>query len=220
MDDRQNPQELERVAAILDRVDRGEPLSIEEEALVAAYAGFLDASAPAGANVPAAESAMAAALQRELEREIAPTSGAPAQVEPRSGPGFRWWSLRPLAGFAVVLLALGTVYVMQRDGGLGTSGVLRGQGEDAFGAIAAPALLAGGDREFRWDPVAGADGYELRLYTPSMEEVGRYAADGSVVRLSSGQVDAIDGARVLWKIVALRGGRDWQVSRVATLELR
>ena len=163
-------------------------------------------------------------LSAVLEREI---GGAPA---PRAARESSWWQRLglsriqralwvPTAAVAIVALVL----VMRSDDPPGQSGVTRGGNGDAMRAAAT--LQAGTSSfpvphvRFEWQPVEGADGYELQILSAEHDELWKRTTTDAFHVVA---VDSLPVARdvVLWRVRALRFGDTIATSTTRALDLR
>ncbi len=161
--------------------------------LLDAYARFLEPGEAAdAAHVAQADARLSEFLARTIG--VAPSPAAPAQparapVAPRSKPGASWWAalfapaMRPALGFVVAAIVLGGVVVWPRLAGHRPSDALRGGSRNAPVAaleVRAADLGPAGLR-VAWASVAGADAYEVRVYSESLAEIARLDANGDTV---------------------------------------
>jgi hypothetical protein len=190
---------------------------------------FLEFIEPPG-DVPLAvlheaESRLDGMLKRELALEGGRRTGASGSFPRRHAgwPPSRFVFPWAAAAFAVVALVLAVRALRPR----GEAPVLlRGSTEHvAPGAGAAPALrsaLTPAGLELSWSAVPGADAYEVRIYSPTLEEIARLRPTART-RVLLARADlppsAAPGTAALWKVVALRAGDPLQESAPAELHL-
>jgi hypothetical protein len=174
------PEEFERLMALpeSDPARRAAMRSPDFDAWRRMHDEF---ASPGDAPLSPAELADA---EGELERRLAgtlATSGEPRHatgLPPREAParrGLLEWlrgaGLRPALA-AAALLAVSVLVVRVTTRAPQEAGVRDVPGAPAALTVSPPVRVASGI-EFRWTPVAGADGYTLVLYGPDLREVMR-----------------------------------------------
>ena len=139
-----------------------------------------------------------------------------------------WWSrlfappLRPAWGLVVIAIAFGGLWMGPRMGGQKTEPVLRGGGPVVLAIGEAVALPDGGIR-LAWQPHPEADRYEVRFYSAALAEIGRRdAGSEAIVTIGSAEMPEAyrSGGLVLYRIVALKGGDDLDMSAPRSLQKR
>lgn len=194
-------------------------------ALADEFRAFTEASV-AGVEewrLAAAESSLAAAL----ERELAGLPGGAAESEPVAArraapaPPAPWWqslfapAWKPALAIAGVIVVAAFALWPRLDERPGEP-ALRG-GEASTVALVAATRNANGI-EARWQPIAGVDAYEVRLLSPELEELARFEAAGTSLALASDRLPpAARAGTVLLRVVALRDGDEVAFSELHTL---
>lgn len=222
----------DELLAILD-APPGDPRRREAEACprcaaeCIAHARFLEGGPAAeGADLADARRRLGAFVAREI---IGEPGGAVADRAARARRPGRWWQAvpRPAWALAVVIGGLAITLVRLqpwREDPI----VLRGAtkpGEEAAALIKvlpATALRDGGVL-LRWQPVAGAEGYEVSLLTAGLEPVlSRRTARDTTLQLDPASLRAAAGAEqvLYWTVAVERGGRAVGHSAPQPLPLR
>lgn len=198
-------------------------------ARLAQYHAFL--AAPA--DVPAHESSDAdQRLERFLQREVAggaaPASGANVTFARRFADWWRSPVAAPALAFAAVVALIGgvsLVMVLQQARPVreapGEEPLLRG-GETAVVTLAAPEALAGGGARLRWTSAPDADAYEVLVFSPALDEVGRLGPvkDSSLEIPRERLWSMANGDTLLVRVRALRAGATLGESRLEPLVTR
>lgn len=178
--------------------------------LFESYLAFVKAEAVAGSGVEKARTSLDARIRDAAEK------WTPAET--RSSPLARgpWWRglLQPapiLAGAAVVIA---TVFVWTSRGP--EEGVLRDDATEAQAFSLQPAQVgADGDVRLSWTPMAGADGYQVRIYGPDLSEIYRTAnlsEASAVIDRSALPADLPATLDLTWRVYALSEGDVIEVS--------
>jgi hypothetical protein len=205
-----------------------------------AYRDFMaSGDAPEGAPVADAEAKLGEALERELGVTLgddpgrAPPGTAPARGgRPRAG-GFLdallGPRLRPALAFAVLIVVAGGVWLFTsaRRGGEapamrgGETPVMRGGETGAGDPLGAHVhSLGGGSMRLEWNPSAEASSYTVTFLSPDLVEVARMTdVRDTHVDLLRGSLPSglTPGARLLWRVSAMRGADEVVRSRTTTV---
>jgi hypothetical protein len=177
---------------------------------------------PSGARPSEAASTLSAALSAAMASPL-----PPALRERRALRFSRWLqgvltppALKPALAAAAVVIVAGAVVVgyLSRTP---SAPVLRGQ---AGVALALAPLERGpeGTIRLRWQPLAGAESYQVRLYSTALVEVARLEPTTETTMLVSRDAvpDSLpSGSTVLCRVAGLRGGNDIALSPVGTLRV-
>lgn len=185
------------------------------------------------ARLVAAESSLRTALERELAApaRLGDAAGGDevgatrSPARPAARPGASWWdgflapAWKPALAMAGVIVVVAGVLMWPRLDGRPGEPVLRGEAPANRLAIVMTDRGARGV-ELRWSPIPEADLYEVRMFSESLEEIGRIGtADTSLVfspdRLPEGQPKS---GTLLLRVIALRGGDELASSDVQTVE--
>jgi len=171
--------------------------------LVESYLEFVQAEPVAGSGVEGARAVLAARIREGAERLI------PSQARTSSISKEPWWRgfLRPAPAFAVV--ALVAVAAMVWTSRQPQESVLRDDAVDAQPFSLQPSRVAGDAIHLSWTPMAGADGYQVRIYGPDLSEVYRHpeTSETSAVVARSALPDGLPPTLDLtWRVYALSGG--------------
>ncbi len=179
-------------------------------AALAQYETFLrEDPIPAGADVDRAQHVLAQALLEEM----APPPERVVWWQRLTGGGM----LRPALGLAVVVVGLGLAVILQQDSPE-TGLVLRGDdGGDSL-SLAPPQLLDDAV-QLRWGAVDGAEGYLVRFYSASLQEVGQRRVETAELIIPRADLRGFGHDRLLWRVSALISGDEVETSRVGTLSL-
>jgi hypothetical protein len=173
-----------------------------------------------GALLAEADANLAAVLRRELalDPSAAPASDASAVRRPRWGTPWRM----VFAGVAFAAVALVSVRAIQRRM-VEETPVMRGTHE---GTAAAPEALRAvpgeGQVTLTWSAAAGADDYQVTLYSADLTEIVRLppTADTKVVVTHADlPPPAAAGTLALWRVTARAQGDELGVSAPGTLRL-
>ena len=231
-----DPRRLE-----LERSPRG-------RALLRTYRAFLaPGRAPAEADLENARASLHAMLDRELGLGAAPSTAsrseaatpagprpevvgpAPAHAAARAPRRSWWWMPAPRLAFAMAALAVavaGVWYVSRPPGPAAPE--LRGHRVEGTGAPTValtlhPArTLAGGAVELSWEPVAGADRYQVAFFATDLTDLAHPAPTTEPrLVLAPGALPAglSRASSVLWQVTARRGSEPLAVSETAPLRL-
>jgi hypothetical protein len=228
----------ERLAEMLD-LPAGDPRREEFErspanrALLKSYRAFLTP----GDGPPEADRALAKTLlDARIDRELGLGSASaepPAPVRaraPADGPRPRpWWApaLRPAFAFATLAVVGAGVWFAMRPASR-APGELRGREVTGSGAPASVVTLRpsrtlpGGALELSWEPVAGAEGYEVRFFATDLSDLARIPAGAkSRLPLDPAHLPAglHRGAIVLWQVAAQSRGAVIATSEAGTLRI-
>ncbi len=190
-------------------------------ALALSFRDFVEPGpVPAGARSAEAAERLSQAIAREIE-----AGARRAASRPRTGALRRWlegWlgrpSLRPVWVTASVVVVAGAavIAILSRPA---PESVLRGERPAAL-ALQPVRQQPGGELRLRWEPLAGAVSYQVRLYATSLEEVARLEpvrVPETVLRREALPSGLASGTRLLWRVVALRGGDELALSPVGSL---
>jgi hypothetical protein len=186
-------------------------------ARVAEYAAFVNGAPVAdGSRVHAAADAMTRALSARLDAEAAPASAAnaPLPLPPSRRPVFAWAALA--AATALVVVA-GATFTLLRTSAPGSGpDAVRGPSASAAAFVLRAPQAPAGRLRLEWEPVAGADGYELHFFGADLTDL----ADAGALRTAWWESGAdslpaglVHGARVMAEVRAMARGE-----RIATSE--
>jgi hypothetical protein len=153
--------------------------------LLSSYEQFVEAREIEGAQVGTAEA--------ELDRFLHGLPDRPARRRRR-------W-VRPTSWIAAVAAMAAVLLLWPRGERIPEGPVLREEAAAPFTLLAAER----GDEgwRLRWNPLEGADAYEVRLYSTSLEELRRI---GPMTATHTLLPFPDEGVTWLWRVVALRGG--------------
>lgn len=213
----------ERIAAVHEqRAGDEEAAHLREcarcRARVAGYAAFVQGAPVAdGSRVEAAADAMAAALTARLDDEAAtarPAASAPLPLPPSRRPAFGW---AVLAAAAALVVVAGAVFTLARGPvpGVGPDAV-RGPSAGAAAFVLRAPQAAAGRMRLEWEPVAGADSYELRFFGADLADLahaGALTGTGWESGADSLPAGLVHGAHVMAEVRAMARGE-----RLATSE--
>ncbi|MFQ5601462.1 MAG: hypothetical protein ACE5G2_13035 [Candidatus Krumholzibacteriia bacterium] len=157
-------------------------------------------------------------------------AGDTASVHARRGdPARRVLRLvarRPWALSTTVLVLLAAASLLDRPDEPGIARLLGAGAESAIkvlGSIEAdPSRPVASILRIQWTSFQGAETYEVRFFSTDMKEVSRHVAglQNAIVLGMHDVWDTVAPSRVLlWRVVALSGGREIANSRVQTLRL-
>jgi len=165
---------------------------------------------------------------RRLSRVVADETAAPTRAgmgSPAAGGPMGWFGrlwLRPPVRTAWAMAALvvvaGGVFLAVHTR-QGREPVLRGP-QAAVLALQPVRLEPDGALRLCWAPLAGAERYQVRLYSTALAEVVRLepvTVPEAVLRRSALPRGIPPGTALLWRVAALRGGDDIAQSPVGTL---
>jgi hypothetical protein len=187
---------------------------------------------PAGADVSDARARLHHFMAEVLRLEGAPAESPSADSDvPRLRSALRWrgfdWFRNPRLRWATVGLAAVLVSSVLLWGPGTPEDEIQLRGEPPR---AAATVIAGLSSEpgkdatvvLGWDPISGADRYEVRLFRADLEQIGALSTSGETeMRLDPAQVDRSSGgpSTVLWRVVAFRGAVQIGVSEFRTFQL-
>jgi len=229
-------EELAEIAALPPDHPRRVALeaSARGRALLVSYEAFARPGAPPPqAGVAQAKAQLDARIARELRLEPAAAGAAehgPREPSARSraprASGWRWsWAgaLRPAFAAVLVVALAGGLWLSTRHAG-SPERIVRGHrvGEAAALVLLPPRPLDHGAIELRWQPVAGADHYEVEFFGPDLADLARVPCGAQAeLRLLPGALPAgvRPGMSVLWQVTARRGNVQLAVSEVAPLRI-
>jgi hypothetical protein len=231
-DEPEEPEDIAEIAALPPDDPRRQAFArtARGRALIAEYDAFMSPGpAPPEAGLADAEARLAERLARELR---APVAGAgsrrPVRTIARSRP---WWTLeqawRPALAFAAVVVVAALVWRIAPRRATPAS-ELRGHqaGANENGAIEIPLratrMVAGGAIVLDWEPVAGADRYQIELTATDLSGLpGPPSVATPPFTLSPTSLPAglSHGQTVLWRVTAYRGGDAIGHSATAPLRL-
>jgi hypothetical protein len=202
-------------------------------AMLAAYRSFLNpGEAPPGARTDEAEAKLGERLAAEIglgsrERERESEGTSPVGGWARIARMFGAPSLRPAYALAVMVIFAGGVWLaIPRHGEhlspmRGT--VIGDSGETAGGLVVHdPSARQDGGLELSWEPVLGADHYDVRFFHTDL------TALGAPIRTDAPRLDLghdalpqglLRGTTVLWQVTARRGADALASSRTRSLRL-
>jgi hypothetical protein len=189
-------------------------------ALVTAYHDFLEpAAVPEGARPAEAGTWLSEELARAIGSSSPPARPARGQsLLQRVGDFFAAPALRPVWAAAAVVVVAGVVLTTLQLRPEGEP-VLRGERPAALALEPAQPGPAASLR-LRWQPLEGADSYQVRVYSTGLEELARLepvANPEMVLRREQLPPGIAPGATLLWRVAALRGGDDVALSPVGRL---
>jgi len=170
---------------------------------------------PAGARIDEADSALAAAIERELALPAPlPFPARAARPRPARGLGA---SLRPLWAAAAALILVAGAWVLLRPP---APAVMRGPVSRAELPVA---THRGVDRlTLSWRAVPGASRYVVRFYATDLSDLASVdagRADHLELRRGALPRPLAGGAKVLWQVMALAGGDRLAASRTQPVVL-
>jgi hypothetical protein len=188
-------------------------------ALLAQHRAFLEseagAVAPTSSQLADADASLAAALEREMSggRASQPAAASPRTLvaEPRAS----WWqalfapALRPAWGFAAVLVVAGGVYLSVRPDV--QRGEVRGDSPVSTAVTTLAPVASEGVVTLSWEPVAGADRYDVVLLSQDLSELGepvRVSEPMFVLRHDQLPAGVTAGTSLLWQVTARAGERE------------
>lgn len=185
-------------------------------ALVESYALFVEpGEAAAAPHVAAADARLTAFLAREIGVPALSSAPAPASARPASARREGSWlerlfapPLRPALAFGAVAIVIAGVALWPRAAGRAPSDALRGDPGAPTVAVREARLDAAG-LSVAWSAVAGADDYEVRVYSAELAELARLNANGDTVLTvppSGLAFRAVPGQPLLLRVFARRGG--------------
>lgn len=188
-------------------------------ALLAQHRAFLEsdggAVAPTGAQLADADAALAAALEREMSGGHAPQGSAatPRTFVPEARPS--WWqglfapALRPVWGVAVLVIVAGGIYLSVRPDV--QRGEVRGDASVSAEVKTLAPVASEGVVTLAWEPVAGADRYDVVLLSQDLSELGeplRVTEPLCVIRHDQLPAGVTKGTPLLWQVTARAGERE------------
>lgn len=205
--------------------------------LVAAYRDFMAATTtPAGADPRDAEARLAERLAREWGASAGDgNAGASAHeaLPGDRGGGLRrrleaWWSLpalRPALAVAVIAIVAGGVFLVPAlRSRLVETPVLRGGRPDSLEAAVGfevdPPRPGPAGTELSWGATAGAQRYQVILYSTDLVELSRLepvAGTRLLLRRADLPAHVAPGTSLLWRVTALRGNEEVGLSSVGTV---
>lgn len=204
------------VLAHVQDCPRCRALLAQHRAFLEGEAGVAPAAAPTASQLAEADATLAAALEREMSGGRAPQAApvsAPrvAAAEPRAS----WWqalfapALRPTWGFAAVLIVAGGVYLGVRPGV--ERAEVRGDSPQAAAVTTLVPVAGDGVVTLAWEPVAGADGYDVVLLATDLSELGapvHVTEPRLELRRDALPAGVTSGSKVLWQVTARIGERE------------
>lgn len=195
-------------------------------AILASYQAFMNEEKVAGSDPDDAESRLTAFLASKIgaprdviEVDAGVKDATRQRLMPRIVEGF----FRRPAMVAALLVIIAAGVLWWRPW-IPDQTVLRGPSQGDVSqplTLSAPQKLSEGTVRLEWTPMAGADGYQVRLYDKSLNEIARLeptSVTALIIDRSMLPVDAPD--EMIWRVVALDGGDDIGSSDPAPLELR
>lgn len=200
-----------------------------------AYRDFVaPGEAPEGVRVADAEARLGETIERELgiilggESEDAARAAPQPQGGPRRAGGFlsAWFAPRSRVAFAVAALVVvaGGAWIVtsMRQGTeppLMRGGVPAGR-EGPLQAIVSPTQVPDGGVRLEWSPLPEADGYRVVFLSADLAEVARVAEVHEThldLRPGALPIGLASGARLLWRVVAMRGADELARSRTLAI---
>jgi hypothetical protein len=172
--------------------------------VLASYRAFMRSELDPDAGIESAR----ATLDTWIDSQPVPRGPAPESMPTRGVPFIRRF-LRPVPVLATVaVLVLIGVFLWpspERE-----TSTLRGVADSTPSSIALqPATVrADGSVELGWNPVAGADRYEVRIYGPDLTDVFRAGTEGTMIVVARAALPADLPARydLTWRVVAMKNG--------------
>ncbi len=211
-------------SALPARFDAGEPEVLAHvqgcprcRALIAQHRAFLENEAnpaPTPAQLAAADAALAAALEREMSGGRAPQQVTASPRSLADPPRASWWqalfapALRPAWGFAAVLVVAGGLYATLRPV---ERAEVRGDATQAEVVTTLAPVAGDGVVTLAWEPVAGADGYDVVLLATDLSELGaplHVREPRLELRRDALPAGVTSGAKLLWQVTARIGERE------------
>ena len=190
-----------------------------------AYEEFMDPGPlPAGADLPAAEARLLAALEREIGVPLAPQPGPevahaarPAKSDAPRRPGslFAWLTgpRRSLAFAVVVIVAAVGVWSQVGPRREGEAPLLRGpavpEAPGGWSAALAATPLGDGRTRLAWAPAPQATGYAVVFLDDDLHEIARIGdLETTTLVLDRAALPAglRSGQTLLWRVAAYSGG--------------
>jgi RNA polymerase sigma-70 factor (ECF subfamily) len=178
--------------------------------LVESYLAFMRAEAVAGSGVEKA--------RRPLDAHIREGAEKWSPAETRSSPLAResWWRglLKPAPVLAGAALVIAAMFVWTSRGP--EEAVLRDDAVEVQPFLLQPAQVGSdGQLHLSWTPMAGADGYHVRIYGPDLSEIYRSAnaaETSAVIDRSALPADLPPALDLTWRVYALSQGDVVEVS--------
>jgi hypothetical protein len=219
-------EEIEELLALSDDDPRRRHLDEcpRCNAILTSYLAFLEADDAAGAAPADAESRLAGFLETVTGHSPArPTETVPGN------DGFiskltRALFLRPVwAAAAMVVVTAGVLWWspwsqqerVLRDAPQGVPGT--GTPLD----LHTPQIQPGGVVLLTWEPLEGADAYQVRLYGEDLAEIVRFQPTGEPsLSVDRSMLPEDTPAVVLWRVAALQSGDEIAISEPAPLQIR
>jgi len=195
-------------------------------ALLATYRSFVNpGAAGAEAGLEQARAHLQALLVRELGQSAGPAAaGAAGERRPPSNSwSWRSWAaLRPVLALAVMVIVAAGAWVATQHRGA-SNPVLRGRrvGGTVELALHAPRATAEG-LELSWEPVAGADRYEVAFFASDLGDLAHAPATSEprlVLSLATLPSGLTRGSTVLWQVSARRGDTPLAQSETSPLQI-
>jgi hypothetical protein len=201
----------------LDQCPRCKPI-------LTSYLAFLEADATAGADPAEAESRLAGYLEtvtgHSPDRRTETVTGNDGFISKLTRALF----LRPAwAAAALVVVAAGILWWSPWSQ---PQRVLRDAPQGVPGAGTAldlhtPQIQTGGVILLTWEPLEGADAYQVRLYGEDLAEIVRFHPTGAPsLSVDPSTLPGDTPAVVLWRVAALQGGDEISISEPAPLQFR
>jgi hypothetical protein len=179
-------------------------------ALAVTYRDFVNAEPVPDSDPEAAAVHLRGVLREEIEGALA------SRAKARSS----FFSLRPAWAALAVVLVVGSVVLIRMGPEGPQEQVLRGggTGEEPL-SLAAPEFENDGSVRLSWRPLDEADQYLVVIYEPDLTELTRTdpVIDPEIVLYPRDLVGAASGSAVIWRVVALQGGDEIQLSAPGTL---
>jgi len=192
--------------------------------ILTSYLAFLEADDAAGADPADAESRLAGYLEAITGHSPAPRTETVAENDGFISKLTRALFLRPVwAAAALVVVAAGILWWSPWSQ---PQRVLRDAPQGVTGAgtpldLHAPQIQRGGVILLTWEPLEGADEYQVRLYGEDLAEIVRFQPTGEPsLSVDRSMVPSDTPAVVLWRVAALQSGDEIGLSEPAPLQIR
>lgn len=128
-------------------------------------------------------------------------------------PRLRRWRTTAMSLAAVLAVVVGISQLIPDHGAPRRKLVLRDPGEGEALVVAAATVLPGGGVRWSWQPVEGADSYEVVLFDRDLAPVRRLAAGDTLALELPADAWRAECDIGVWQVVARRGGDEIARSR-------